>query len=205
MLRGVCVGNYTWLPRDPTYARVCDPARSLFLTPSLPPSSEKVKLKATCMMAKVQLWNVSVVCVQFKNNMSRRVQSLQVAPLGLLLFQSRDIYSRKRWKWWGNRVHMLGKYAGRDWRKNNILPQVAALFLNFFFPFRLEPAIFVLFQAPSVVSWQLAREDWNLAWKIGHGSCYFQEERSKNSHNGQNSQAWVLLGYCFVEHQCRIF
>lgn len=121
--------------------RVYDPALSLFLTSSFPPSSEKVKLKATCMMAKVQVWNVSIVCVQFKNNISRRVQSLQVAPLGLLLFQSRDIYPRKRWKWWGNRVHMLGKYAGRDWRKNNILPQVAALFLNFFFPFRLEPAI----------------------------------------------------------------
>lgn len=114
--------------------RVCDPTLSLFLTSSLPPSSEKVKLKATCMMAKVQVWNVSIVCVQFKNNISRRVQSLQVAPLGLLLFQSRDIYPRKSWKWWGNRVHMLGKYAGRDWRKNNILPQVAALFLNLFFP-----------------------------------------------------------------------
>lgn len=114
--------------------RVHDPALSLFLASSLPPSSEKVKLKATCMMAKVQVWNVSIVWVQFKNNISRRVQSLQVAPLGLLLFQSRDIYPRKRGKWWGNRVYMLGKYAGRDWRKNNILPQVAALFLNFFFP-----------------------------------------------------------------------
>lgn len=115
------------------------PASSL--PPASPPSSEKVKLKASSMMAKVQVWNVSIVCVQFKNNISRRVQSLQVAPLGLLLFQSRGIYPRKRGKWRGNRVHMLWKYAGRGWRKNNILPQVAALFLNFFFPFRLEPAI----------------------------------------------------------------
>ena len=107
------------------------PASSL--PPASSPSSEKVKLKATSMMAKVQVWNVSIVCVQLKNNISRRVQSLQVAPLGLLLFQSRGIYPRKRGKWRGNRVHMLWKYAGRDWRKNNILPQGAALFLNFFF------------------------------------------------------------------------
>lgn len=122
-------------------AKEYDPTPSLFLTSSLPPSSEKVKLKATSMMARAQVWNVFIVCAQFKNNISRRVQSLQVAPLGLLLFQSRDIYPRKRGKWQGNRVHMLWKYAGKDWRKNNILPQVAALFLSFFFSFRLEPAI----------------------------------------------------------------
>lgn len=177
--------------------RVYDPTPSFFLTSSLPPPSEKVKLKATSMMAKAQVWNVSIVCAEFKNNISRRVQSLQVAPLGLLLFQRRDIYPRKRGKWRGNRVHMLWKYAGRDWRKNNILPQVAALFLNFFFFLQIRTSHFLcsfkhLLWFPD--SWLERIEIWLEKWAMGH--VIFKRE-VKNSHNGQNSQVWGLVGFCF--------